>query len=469
MPVCILGMHRSGTSMVAHVLSKCGLDLGRDEDLMDPSPDNETGYWEHHRFVEINDEILAEMGASWDNPSNLEAGWAQGNPYKLFQYRVKGLLTEFSSAENWGWKDPRNSLTLEFWENTIPNLKYIVCLRNPLNVAYSLDRRVYTQMPYDQGLELWLKYAESIRLQLPPDRYIVTHYETFFYDPVAELQRLLHFLDIEAPSGAIQEAVNEIRDAQRHNFVAEQLLNRGKIPHKIVQHYRAFCTETGPVFEQMLSDQEFQKGLLEENLYDFYDKFVENRKTIGELNQALQQVAAERGSLENHAAQLNQALQQVTAEKESRENHAAQLSQALQQLTAEKGSLENHAAQLSQALQQVTAEKESRENHVAQLSQALQQLTAERSALERNIEEQRAQLNQALQQVTAEKESAGKPCGPTKPGPATAHGGKGVAREPCGPTKPGAATGYGGKGVAGKPCGPTEPGPATAHGGKIGP
>lgn len=34
MPVCILGMHRSGTSMVARLLHHCGLALGEPDALL---------------------------------------------------------------------------------------------------------------------------------------------------------------------------------------------------------------------------------------------------------------------------------------------------------------------------------------------------------------------------------------------------------------------------------------------------
>ena len=50
--ICILGMHRSGTSTVARAVNLLGVSLGEDAKMMPPSPDNPEGYWEH---VEIND------------------------------------------------------------------------------------------------------------------------------------------------------------------------------------------------------------------------------------------------------------------------------------------------------------------------------------------------------------------------------------------------------------------------------
>lgn len=35
---------------------------------MPPAADNPDGFWEHLRFVRLNDEILSTVGAAWDLP-----------------------------------------------------------------------------------------------------------------------------------------------------------------------------------------------------------------------------------------------------------------------------------------------------------------------------------------------------------------------------------------------------------------
>src|SRR5262245_37878566 len=58
-PICVTGMHRSGTSMVTHLLHVCGLHLGDESLLKAAADDNPEGFWEHEEFVGINDELLA--------------------------------------------------------------------------------------------------------------------------------------------------------------------------------------------------------------------------------------------------------------------------------------------------------------------------------------------------------------------------------------------------------------------------
>jgi len=73
MPICIAGMHRSGTSMVARLLRDCGLYLGPEEELGFDVRNGEP-HWENVRFVELNDEILNRLGGSWHNPPKFRAG-----------------------------------------------------------------------------------------------------------------------------------------------------------------------------------------------------------------------------------------------------------------------------------------------------------------------------------------------------------------------------------------------------------
>jgi len=62
--VCIAGMHRSGTSMVARLLSDCGVYLGSPQDLLPPQPDNPKGYFEHKGMLALNEALLEHLGGA---------------------------------------------------------------------------------------------------------------------------------------------------------------------------------------------------------------------------------------------------------------------------------------------------------------------------------------------------------------------------------------------------------------------
>src|SRR5437867_9039357 len=190
MPICIAGMHRSGTSMIARVLNLCGLHLGRADDLIPPGPDNAEGFWEHRHFVAINDALLAAFGGTWDAPPPLPLGWHK-DPKLTPAYRRAGeLIREFRGSSGWGWKDPRNSLTLPFWRHLLPDVQVVVCLRNPLEVAASLRRRQGGVTP-DVGLGLWLTYYHRLLGDLRQTLAVFTHYAAYFHDPVQEMRRVI--------------------------------------------------------------------------------------------------------------------------------------------------------------------------------------------------------------------------------------------------------------------------------------
>ena len=63
--VIVLGMHRSGTSALAGMLSLLGIQFGRS--LFPPQADNPRGYWEHREIVDLDDRMLMALGSSWDD------------------------------------------------------------------------------------------------------------------------------------------------------------------------------------------------------------------------------------------------------------------------------------------------------------------------------------------------------------------------------------------------------------------
>src|SRR2546428_13452965 len=108
MPICIAGMHRAGTSMVARLLEGCGLDLGGPARFAPPAPDNRDGYWEDLRFVAMNDRILDRLGGAWGAPPPpAPGGGAAPGPESE---RGEGRALAAGRREPRGWAGTRTSL-----------------------------------------------------------------------------------------------------------------------------------------------------------------------------------------------------------------------------------------------------------------------------------------------------------------------------------------------------------------------
>lgn len=221
--------------MLARLLQRCGLYLGPESELMPAAADNPDGFWEHLRFVALNDEILSAVGAAWDLPP-----W-QNEPFRnnrLDPIRAKAqlLIEPFHTAQVWGWKDPRNSLTLRFWRSLLPGLKTIIMVRNPLEVAYSMHKRNRTS--YALGLRLWEIYNRRVLTNTQPGKRIITNYQAFFDAPEQELRKIAVFAGL--PDTEIAAAAGLIATNRRHTaFTVEQMIDAG-VSQEIVALYQSF-------------------------------------------------------------------------------------------------------------------------------------------------------------------------------------------------------------------------------------
>ena len=177
-PIAITGMHRSGTSMITRALHDSGLHLigTGAEELIDAAEDNPEGFWENKAIVACNDELLEATGGAWDNPPELP-------PLAVDDPRVAHIgdastaaLAALSEHDHWGFKDPRTCLTAAYWLDLEPELRFIICVRHPLEVALSLKRR--NQNSYSLGLALWERYYATGARAGPgraPDRHPLRH------------------------------------------------------------------------------------------------------------------------------------------------------------------------------------------------------------------------------------------------------------------------------------------------------
>ncbi len=218
--VCILGMHRSGTSMITRLLNICGLSLGDEKNIMTKSySENIKGHWENIEILHINEKILETFGGTWDMPPRLLDKWEDDKRLNQLYERAREVVKKMNGAhEIWGFKEPRTSLTLPFWQKVIPHMKYVIPVRHPANVAASLHKRDGINL--DDGIMLWLTYIRSILKYTKGKDRIFTFFDNYFVDAHKELRRVCDFLNIDYTDSAKQrEIANFISDKLRHNKV----------------------------------------------------------------------------------------------------------------------------------------------------------------------------------------------------------------------------------------------------------
>ena len=153
--------------------------------------------------------------------------------------KARLLIEKFESESVWGWKDPRNSLTLPFWDQVLPGLKTVVVVRNPLEVAHSMHERNGTS--YSFGLRLWEIYNRRLIETSNGEHRLITHYDFFFQDPESQLRRIADFIDL--PDAKTSRAATLVAPRKRHtHFTIEQLID-ARVAPEAIDLYRALLAE----------------------------------------------------------------------------------------------------------------------------------------------------------------------------------------------------------------------------------
>ena len=153
-PLIITGMHRSGTSLLARFVHGSGIDLGNE--LVGAKKSNVYGHFEDAQILDFQSEILRR---EYGHPM-----WVPGpaHPTGDDQARALALIATRKQKPRWGWKEPRTSLFLAFWNNLLPDAQFLFVARQPMLVMDSLSRRGSTR-PYqfwshNTFLKGWLVY-----------------------------------------------------------------------------------------------------------------------------------------------------------------------------------------------------------------------------------------------------------------------------------------------------------------------
>jgi len=131
----VLGMHRSGTSLIAKALEN---EIHMGDDFLAGNIFNPKGYFENKEFVQLNDRILGAAGGSWENPPSEKSILSVGFRY---QNEIKSIINKHSNHDMWGWKDPRTTLTIKLYLPYLSNPHFIACFRDPREVVKSLANR----------------------------------------------------------------------------------------------------------------------------------------------------------------------------------------------------------------------------------------------------------------------------------------------------------------------------------------
>jgi GT2 family glycosyltransferase len=291
-------MPRGGASATARLIALLGVDIA-------PEP---------RALGEISEEILARFGGSWSKPPALPEGWAEGDDLSDLRARAaEVVLRDFGSRRIWGWNDPRASLTLPFWRRLLPNLRPIVSLRNPLDVARSLEHR--HGLSFDDSSRLWLTYVTAALTNSSDCSRHVVWYEDVAAQPRQELARCATFLQRPYSAATASQAESTI-DTRLHGYqvsppevVAEARLHPAtRAFFALVVQQRHTTDRVWPeeldAAARRLHDGEDHTEWLTAQVADLASAREESRREVERLRDESAKTESEAAQIRNQMAQL---------------------------------------------------------------------------------------------------------------------------------------------------------------------
>lgn len=213
-PLVVAGMHRSGTSLVASLAQAAGVDVG--ERLLEPEPANPLGYFEDLGFLSLQQRMLTDSTPA-DDGGHRDWGWTESERldrgrFSLYREEATALIDARRRTDRpWGWKDPRTTLALDFWDELLGDAFYLLVYRYPWDVADSMQRlkaEVFLRNP-EYAYRIWAFYNRRLLdfRRRHPERSLLISVNTLMRRPERFRSLLAERLGLDLPEERLQEIV----------------------------------------------------------------------------------------------------------------------------------------------------------------------------------------------------------------------------------------------------------------------
>ena len=180
----VLGMHKSGTTLISQILHKSGIVMGVFDEAVDYDSGNQ---YERKEALEINMEMLKKNYKDF----SLDVT----DPIEKADYIVKEkiikLIKHFDKRhKKWGFKDPRTCLTYDVWKQSLPEHKLIIVYRSPVEIWFHYTQNIHRWRFVKllrqgvKALRAWYVYNSQIIkiMRATPYNSIAFNYRDFMND-----------------------------------------------------------------------------------------------------------------------------------------------------------------------------------------------------------------------------------------------------------------------------------------------
>jgi hypothetical protein len=217
----VLGMSRSGTSLLTQVLNTLGAALP--SDLMGPSHGNPFGHFEPSGLVALNDRILETLDRPWNDPRPIAPRWFRSRPAYAFLRRAAAQIgSSYGDASLLVLKDPRLCRLLPLYLDALDLLDVeplvILQVRPMQEVVQSLGDR--ENMPPDLAEFLWLRSVVEAEWHSRSCRRVWVSMAEILADWPGTVRRIADGLHLDWPGVDLSVVGSRIRPRLRHHVAA---------------------------------------------------------------------------------------------------------------------------------------------------------------------------------------------------------------------------------------------------------
>lgn len=379
----VLGMHRSGTSALTRVLSLTGAALPAN--VMGAALGNETGHWEPKLVQELNDELLKEVGSSWDDWRPVEfSGLA---PHRRFHYKSaisKLLEGEYADARLFVLKEPRVCRLVPIYLDVLRELdveaRILIPFRNPIAVAGSLETR---NGLHPQISELyWIRHVLDAERDTRGLTRTFLNYDSLVADWRATIGKLGAELDLDIDGsrlGTAHEIDNFLSPDLRHHKVSDRAVERSETVSDWAK--KAFAA-----LKELEKDPHSETA--QEQLDDVRDRFDRSVALFGthfaKLKREREETEQSRALLETQLAEIEARL---TAERQAAAEQIASLTAHSEQIAGSLAAASTDLEETRASLSSAQAELQDRELLVQTANDALDASRLELQSLNEKLAE----------------------------------------------------------------------------------
>lgn len=270
----VLGMHRSGTSLTTKAIESCGVSLS--DNLMSASPDNKKGYFEDSDIVLINEKLLRNNNSYWFSSSvSLKK---DDYYYQVKDEAIELIKSKIKGKSSLVFKDPRFSLTLDFWSDIFSTLnlkvKYILSTRNITSTIDSLNKRDLFNREFSAYISSrHIYFCLSFLFEKVKDcDWISVSYESILESPENEIDRLSEFTGYSDPKKKVA-FTNVFLDSSLNNANLWDVDDTKKL-------YLDDLFFSCPIDGNNISDSIFRYKKCWKSLYESNKSFIDDYEAI---------------------------------------------------------------------------------------------------------------------------------------------------------------------------------------------